>query len=392
MNLNNLVKDFKCIFSSQKNPSIYFSPGRVNLIGEHLDYNGGYVFPCALNLGTYALAKKTKNSIIRLYSKNFENIGIIKANIKNISYNAKNDWTNYPLGIVSTLIDEGYNIDSGLDIMFYGDLPNSSGLSSSASIELATIITINDMFNLNIKMLDMVKLSQKSENAFNKVQCGIMDQFACGMSKKNHAILLKANTLSYKYVPLELKNADIVICNSNKKRSLSDSKFNERITECTRALNNLKSGLDISCLCDLTIDEFNKYSHLIKNPTDLKRAKHVVYENQRTIKSVDALKDNNLKLFGKLLIESHISLKDDYEVSVAELDMLVNLALENGAIGSRMTGAGFGGCTISLVPKEKTISFIENVGRKYERIIGHKADFYIVTSDDGGRILQKSKG
>ncbi|MTI70070.1 MAG: galactokinase [Firmicutes bacterium] len=388
MNKTTLINDFKNIFKSDLNPKVYFSPGRVNLIGEHIDYNGGYVFPCAINLGTYALSKKTKDSTFKLYSKNFENTGIIKVNLENISYNPKYDWANYPLGIIKTLIDEGYNINSGLDIYFYGDIPNGAGLSSSASIELATIITLKDMFNLDISMLDMIKLSQKSENTFNNVKCGIMDQFACGMAKKNYGTLLNTNTLSYKYVPLYLKDTSIIITNSNIKRGLTDSKYNERIKECKRALKAFKKVLDINTLCDLTEQQFKENKHLINNPLDLKRARHAIYENQRTINSVKALNNGNLKLFGKLMTKSHISLKDDYEVSIKELDLLVDLALKNKAIGSRMTGAGFGGCTISLVSKDNIKNFIKNVGNEYTKETGYKADFYIVTTDDGARILQ----
>lgn len=385
MDIKDLSCDFKRIFNTSEEGSIFFAPGRVNLIGEHTDYNGGHVFPCALSLGTYAIASKTSGSKIRLYSKNFEATGIIEVEVNHISYDKVWDWANYPLGIAKILVDEGYSMDSGFDIMFYGNIPNGAGLSSSASIELVTCVALKTLFQLNIDMIEMVKLSQKSENQFNGVNCGIMDQFASGMCKKDHALLLNTNTLSYKHVPMDLGEISIVIANTNKRRGLAASKYNERRIECTKALEALQKVLDIKYLGDLTEEQFDSNSCLIENTTERKRAKHAVYENQRAIKAVEALMEGKIQVFGQLMNESHNSLKDDYEVSGIELDTLVNAAWANGAIGSRMTGAGFGGCTVSLVSNSDIDSFIENVAREYETKIGYKADFYIVATGDGAR-------
>jgi galactokinase len=385
MEMKDLLRDFKSTFNRTDDGLKVFAPGRVNLIGEHTDYNGGHVFPCALTLGTYAIIGQTMGSKIRLYSKNFESTGIIEADVDNISYDKLRDWANYPLGIVKTYIDAGYRINTGFDIMFYGNIPNGAGLSSSASIELATCVALKVLFQLDIEMIEMVKLSQRSENQFNGVNCGIMDQFASGMCKKDHAVLLNTNTLSYKHVPMKLDNISIVIANTNKRRGLANSKYNERRQECTRALEALQTILDIRYLGDLTEEQFDNNSYLIKDMTDRKRAKHAVYENQRAIKAVDALTKGNIQLFGQLMNESHISLRDDYEVSGIELDNLVTSAWANGAIGSRMTGAGFGGCTVSLVSTSDINNFINNVAKEYEAKTGYKADFYIVATGDGAR-------
>jgi len=385
MEIKSLLDDFNTIFNRSGEVLRFFAPGRVNLIGEHTDYNGGHVFPCALTLGTYALAQKNDSSVIRLYSKNFEAAGVIEADLSNIRYDKDKDWANYPLGIVRTFQNAGYSIDKGFDILFLGNIPNGAGLSSSASIELVTSVALKTMFELDIDMLDMVKLSQKSENQFNGVNCGIMDQFASGMCKKDHALLLNTNTLSYKHVPMVMDQVSIVIANTNKRRGLADSKYNERRQECDRALQALQTMLKIYYLGDLTEEQFDEHSYLIENETDRKRAKHAVYENQRAIKAVKALEEGNLQVFGKLMDESHISLRDDYEVSGIELDTLVAAAWKNGAIGSRMTGAGFGGCTVNLIPTADIPSFIENVGKEYEQKIGYKADFYVVSTGDGAK-------
>jgi galactokinase len=388
MEIKDLLYDFKSVFHTSEEGFAFFAPGRVNLIGEHTDYNGGHVFPCALTLGTYAIVSKAKDSKIRLYSKNFENTGMIEVEADEIAYDKTYDWANYPLGIVKTLADAGYRIDTGFNILFYGNIPNGAGLSSSASIELVTCVALKTLFQLDIDMIEMVKLSQKSENQFNGVNCGIMDQFASGMCKKDYAVLLNTNTLSYVHVPMNMDNVSIVIANTNKRRGLADSKYNERRSQCTRALEALQTVLDINYLGDLTEEQFDNYSHLIKDVTDRKRAKHAVFENRRAIKAVEALTKGNIQLFGRLMNESHHSLRDDYEVSGIELDALVISAWANGAIGSRMTGAGFGGCTVSLVATPDINNFIENVGREYEIKIGYKADFYIVAAGDGARQIE----
>lgn len=385
--LEKLYDKFKELFGYEAE-SKFFSPGRVNLIGEHTDYNGGHVFPCAIHKGTYALVKKRDDKKFRMYSENFENLGIIEFLLDNLVNEKKHKWVNYPKGVVKMFIEAGYKIDSGFDVLFYGNIPNGSGLSSSASIEIVTSIILKDLYNLDIDMVEMVKLSQKAENQFIGVNSGIMDQFAVGIGKKDNAILLDCNTLKYSYAPVILKDEVLVIGNTNKKRGLADSKYNERRAECEEALKDLQKELDIQSLGELSIEEFNKNEKLIKNEINRKRAKHAVYENQRTIKAQKELMEGNLKEFGRLMNESHVSLRDDYEVTGIELDTMVEIAWnQEGVIGSRMTGAGFGGCTISIVKKDAVDKFIENVGKEYKERVGLDADFYVVNISDGAKKL-----
>ena len=385
--LEKLYDKFKEFFGYEAE-SKFFSPGRVNLIGEHTDYNGGHVFPCAIHKGTYALVKKRDDKKFRMYSENFENLGIIEFLLDNLVNEKKHKWVNYPKGVVKMFIEAGYKIDSGFDVLFYGNIPNGSGLSSSASIEIVTSIILKDLYNLDIDMVEMVKLSQKAENQFIGVNSGIMDQFAVGMGKKDNAILLDCNTLKYSYAPVILKDEVLVIGNTNKKRGLADSKYNERRAECEEALKDLQKELDIQSLGELSIEEFNKSEKLIKNEINRKRAKHAVYENQRTIKAQKELMEGNLKEFGRLMNESHVSLRDNYEVTGIELDTMVEITWnQEGVIGSRMTGAGFGGCTISIVKKDAVDKFIANVGKEYKERVGLNADFYIVNIIDGAKKL-----
>lgn len=385
--LEKLYDKFKELFGYEAE-SKFFSPGRVNLIGEHTDYNGGHVFPCAIHRGTYALVKKRDDKKFRMYSENFENLGIIEFLLDNLVNEKKHKWVNYPKGVVKMFIEAGYKIDSGFDVLFYGNIPNGSGLSSSASIEIVTSIILKDLYNLDIDMVEMVKLSQKAENQFIGVNSGIMDQFAVGMGKKDNAILLDCNTLKYSYAPVILKDEVLVIGNTNKKRGLADSKYNERRAECEEALKDLQKELDIQSLGELSIEEFNKNEKLIKNEINRKRAKHAIYENQRTIKAQKELMEGNLEEFGRLMNESHVSLRDDYEVTGIELDTMVEIAWnQEGVIGSRMTGAGFGGCTISIVKKDAVDKFIENVGKEYKERVGLDADFYVVNISDGAKKL-----
>ncbi len=366
----------------------FFSPGRVNLIGEHTDYNGGNVFPCAIDKGTFALVKKREDNKFRMYSENFEHLGVIEFYLEKLENEKEHDWANYPKGVIKMFLNQGYRIDRGFDVLFYGNIPNGAGLSSSASIEIATAVILKDLFQLDIEMTEMIKLCQKAENLFIGVNSGIMDQFAVGMGKKDHAILLDCNTLKYEYVPVILEEEVIVISNTNKRRGLADSKYNERRGECEKALSELQEKLKINALGELTIEEFEENKNLIKDEVRRKRAKHAVYENQRTLKAQKELSDGNLSEFGKLMNQSHESLRDDYEVTGIELDTLVEIAWEQeGVIGSRMTGAGFGGCTVSIVRTDKVESFIKNVGEKYKEKIGYDADFYIVEVSEGARIL-----
>ena len=384
-----LVKVFKEKFGSEGDIRSYFAPGRVNLIGEHTDYNGGHVFPCALTIGTYAIVRKREDRNFRFYSTNFESLGVIEASLDNLKYDKALDWTNYPLGVVWAFIEKGYPVDCGFDMLLFGNIPNGSGLSSSASVEVVTGVALRDLFGYDdISMIDIALFGQYSENNFNGVNCGIMDQFAIAMGKKDQAIFLDTSDLSYTYAPIKLADEKIVIAGSNKKRGLGDSKYNERRAECEEALAELQTKLDIKALGELSEEEFEANKDLIKSEVRQRRAKHAVYENQRTLKAVDALKAGNLEEFGKLMNASHVSLRDDYEVTGIELDTLVENAWEQeGVIGSRMTGAGFGGCTVSIVKTDCVDKFIENVGKAYLEKIGYAADFYVVEIGDGGRVL-----
>lgn len=367
----------------------FFSPGRVNLIGEHTDYNGGHVFPCALTIGTYALVSKREDNLVRVASLNFEELGAIEFDINNIVYDKKDDWANYPKGVIKVMQNHCFKTPNGFEILFYGNIPNGSGLSSSASIEVLMGTIINEAFNLNINMIDIVKMCQEAENKFIGVNCGIMDQFAIGMGKKNCAILLDCNTLEYEYSTLKMDGYKIVIGNTNKKRGLADSKYNERRSECEDALASIQKVLNINTLGELTEEQFEEVKHVIGDEVKEKRAKHAVYENQRTLKAVEALNNNDLVTFGKLMNDSHISLRDDYEVTGKELDTLVEIAWkQEGVIGSRMTGAGFGGCTVSIVKEDCVTKFTENIEREYEKIIGYKPSFYIVDISDGTRRIK----
>ena len=382
-----LIKDFKNIYGDGEVRS-FFAPGRVNLIGEHTDYNGGNVFPCALSFGTYGVVRPREDSKVRFYSKNFESLGIIEVDLKSNIYDEKDGWANYPKGVIKKFEEAGNEIKKGFDLLIFGNIPNGAGLSSSASVELLMSVILKGLYNFDISMVDMVKLSQKAENEFVGVNCGIMDQFAIGMGKKDCAILLDCNTLEYRYAPVELEDSSIVIINTNKRRGLADSKYNERRTECEDGLKELQVKLKIKSLGELTNEEFEENKKLISSQVVRKRVKHAVYENQRTLLAVEKLNNGDIKGFGELMNESHVSLRDDYEVTGIELDTMVALAWEEaGIIGARMTGAGFGGCTVNIVKNENIDTFIENIGRKYKEKIGVKADFYIAKIGHGAREL-----
>lgn len=387
-NLEFIKGKFKEYFNKE-GERVFFSPGRVNLIGEHTDYNGGHVFPCALTIGTYAVVSKREDSLVRVISLNFEKLGIIEFDINNIVYDKKDDWANYPKGVTKVLQEHGYKTTNGFEILFFGNIPNGSGLSSSASIEVLMGTILNDYFEFNIDMISIVKMCQEAENKFIGVNCGIMDQFSIGMGKKNCAILLDCNTLKYEYSKLEMDGYKIVIGNTNKKRGLADSKYNERRSECESALESIQKEVKINSLGELSEEKFEEVKHLIKDEVKRKRAKHAVYENQRTLKAVEALKNEDLVTFGKLMNESHISLRDDYEVTGMELDTLVSLAWQQeGVIGSRMTGAGFGGCTVSIVKEENIDVFTKNIEEGYKEIIGYKPEFYVVDISYGTRRIE----
>ena len=382
-----LEQKFKEVFGKDAEQQ-FFAPGRVNLIGEHTDYNGGNVFPCAIDKGTYGLVSKRADRTFRMYSENFADLGVMEFTLDELVNDKKHDWANYPKGVIKMFVEEGFKIDSGFDFLVSGNIPNGAGLSSSASIEMLTGIVLKDLFHLSIDPIAMALLGKKVENLFIGVNSGIMDQFAIAMGKKDHAILLDCNTLKYDYVPVVLKDEVIVIANTNKRRGLADSKYNERRAECDEALAELQTKLPIKALGELSIEEFEANKDLIKSPIRQKRAKHAVYENQRTLKAQKELSAGNLAEFGKLMNQSHISLRDDYEVTGVELDTLAGLAWEQaGVVGSRMTGAGFGGCTVSIVKKDKVDDFIKNVGEAYKNKIGYAADFYIAAVSEGARKL-----
>lgn len=383
-----VLAKFAEVFGDAEGAKAYFAPGRVNLIGEHTDYNGGHVFPCALTIGTYGVARKRNDNKLRFYSMNFENLGIIESSLDDLKPYKEADWTNYPKGVMWAFGEKGMKVSCGMDLLLNGNIPNGSGLSSSASVEVLTGFILRDLFGFAVTNLELALIGQFSENNFNGVNCGIMDQFAIAMGKEGHAIFLDTADLSYEYAPVKLDGAKIVIACSNKKRGLGDSKYNERRSECETALAELQKRADIKTLGELNEEQFEALDGAIDSAVRVKRARHAVYENQRTIKAVDALKQNEIAFFGELMNQSHISLRDDYEVTGIELDTLVEEAWKiDGVIGSRMTGAGFGGCTVSLVKDEAIDTFIEQVGKAYEEKIGYAADFYVVEIGDGPRVL-----
>ena len=379
-----ITERFRQVFGSDGDIREYFAPGRVNLIGEHTDYNGGHVFPCALTIGTYAAARKRDDRIIRFFSDNFPEAGILQTSLDDKEYRKELSWCNYPRGVIFAAAQAGYAVDSGMDILYFGTIPNSSGLSSSSSIEVLTGYIIRDLFGFDFDGITNAKLGQTAENSFIGVNCGIMDQFAIAMGKKDHAIFLDTATLKYECVPLDLTGARIVIMNTNKKRKLGDSKYNERRSECERALADIQKIRDIRTLGDLDEEGFLAVQDAIVDPVCRNRAKHAVFENRRTIRAAEALRDGNLSLFGQLMNESHISLRHDYEVTGKELDTLVTEAWQqDGVIGARMTGAGFGGCAVALVREQAVPAFAAKVGEAYLRKIGYAAAFYVAQTGDG---------
>jgi len=382
-----LLTGFREIFKTEAS-NVYFAPGRVNLIGEHTDYNGGHVFPCALNIGTYLAVKPRSDKKFQFYSENFAHLGIIEVDLDNIVYDVNDDWVNYPKGCIREVQKLGITLNHGLDLYYFGNIPNGAGLSSSASIELVTLVMLNEEYGLNIDRIELVKMGQRAENQFVGVNCGIMDQFAIGMGKANHAVLLDTGKLKYQYAPLNIEGYSLVVTNTNKRRGLADSKYNERRAECEKALEILKQYKNINALCELTLAEFESLSDKIEDEIIRKRARHAISENERTILAKKALDEGNLTEFGRLMNESHVSLRDDYEVTGKELDTLAALAwAQDGVIGSRMTGAGFGGCTISIVKNEYLDNFKVNVEREYEKVIGYKPTFYVVFVGDGAKKL-----
>ncbi len=389
MNQQELKALFEKTFGEGGDIRSYFSPGRVNLIGEHTDYNGGHVFPCALTIGTYAVARKRDDRTIKLYSANIEKYGVIESSLDDLTNKDEYNWANYPLGVVWAFGEkESISLDSGFEMVIWGNIPNGSGLSSSASLEVLTGTVVTDLFGIDKSMTELALIGQYSENNFNGCNCGIMDQFAVAMGKKDCAIFLDCADLSYQYATVKLPTAKIVITNSKVKHSLVDSAYNDRRNESAQALADLQTVCGISSLGELTDEEFEKYGSAIKDEICYKRAKHAVAENQRTIKAVEALNNNDITTFGKLMNASHVSLRDDYEVSCEEVDFLVETEWSvPGVIGARITGGGFGGCTVAIVENDAVDNFKETVGKAYKEKYDLDAEFYVVSIGDGaGRI------
>lgn len=379
-----MLEEFEKAYGYKDGVKVYFAPGRVNMIGEHTDYNGGHVFPCALTIGTYAAVKKREDNKLRFLSANFSNLGVIESSLDDLTPSEEAGWTNYPKGVMWAFAGRGMKMDTGLDIVIYGNIPNGSGLSSSASLEVLTGFMLRDQFGFEVTNVELAQIGQYSENNFNGMNCGIMDQFASAMGKKDNAIFLDTADLSFEYAPLVLEGAKIIVTNSKVKHSLVDSAYNNRRSECEKALAELQTVVDIRGLGDLSEEEFEAHKSVISDPVRMQRAKHAVYENQRTIRAVAALKANDIKLFGQLMNASHVSLRDDYEVSCEEIDVLVEEAWKiDGVIGSRITGGGFGGCTVSIVKDEAVDTFKEKVGAAYLEKVGKEADFYVVEIGDG---------
>lgn len=384
-----LLKKFAEIFESSEGAKVYFAPGRVNLIGEHTDYNGGHVLPCALSIGTYVVARKRADKKLRFYSVNYAEQGITEGVLGDLKYRRSNGWTNYPIGILWTYQKKGYKIPNGFDMLLYGDIPSGAGLGTSASIGVALGLMIREMFHIDdITNTDIALFGQYAENEFHGINCGIMDQFASAMGKKDMAIFLDTSDLRYEYAPMNMEDYTLIITNSHKARGAFDAKYNERRLECERALAQLQSVLTVHSLGELTPECYEQVKEMIVEPVLVRRAAHAVYENQRTIDAIEALKAADAEKFGKLMVESHRSLKENYEVSGKELDVLVEEAMQiPGVLGSRMTGGGFGGCTITLLKKEAVELFIIEVGKNYTERTGYYADFYQVEVGDGARAL-----
>jgi len=386
MQSQDLTSNFlKTFGKSKEDIQCYFGPGRVNLIGEHTDYNNGFVLPCALSFGTYLALRKTRDNVLRFHSSNFEftaELPLQKEYIKSGS-----DWINYPMGVIRMFQLRGMET-GGLEFYYSGNIPPAAGLSSSASIEMVTAFALNDLYGWGLNVMDLIHLSKKAENEFVGVNCGIMDQFAVGQGKKDSAIFLNCGTLSFQHVRALLPGYQLVIANTNKKRGLADSKYNERVAECARAVEYMKPATGKNSLGEYGMEDLGANAHLIKENTVLRRARHVISEDRRVLEAVKALFNGDLDQFGMLLVQSHQSLHYDYEVTGFELDSLVEASLQQeGVLGSRMTGAGFGGCTVSFVRTEMVKSFKSEVAKVYREKTGLNAEFYLPEIGDGVKRL-----
>ncbi len=366
--------------------AMYFAPGRVNLIGEHTDYNGGAVFPCALSFGTNLLLAKNDKKVMNFKSLNQPEI--VTLNFDQLTTRLDKSWVNYPLGVMAQFIKRGITFTQGYDILIWGNVPNGAGLSSSAALEVVTAYALNDQLGTNFNRTDIALIGQKAEHEFALVNCGIMDQFVSANGAKDHAVHLNCDTLEFELVPVKLEGVKIVISNTHSPHKLDSGAYNQRVAECKKAVEQLNTVRPLKYLAELTEAEFKSIESAITDPVAHKRARHVVGEVQRTSDAVKALKAGDITLFGKLMNASHASLRDDYEVTGPELDCMAEEAWKiDGVIGSRMTGGGFGGCTVSLVKEEAIDTFIAQVGANYEKRIGIKPDFYIAEIGDGATKL-----
>ena len=362
---------------------IFFAPGRVNLIGEHTDYNGGFVFPCALSFGTYILLSKNDEQKINFRSLNME--AIYSLELTQLSEPLPNKaWANYPLGVFAQFIKRGVAITQGYDILFWGNVPAGAGLSSSAAMEVVTAYALNELLGTQYGLADLAKIGRAAEHEFASVMCGIMDQFASAHGKANHAIYLNCDTLEYDLVPVKLEGIKVVVTNTHSPHKLDSGSFNDRVRQCQLAVEQINAVRPIQYLAELSQLEFEQIKDAITDEIAHRRARHVVGEVQRTKDAVEALKNGDIVKFGQLMNQSHVSLRDDYEVTGPQLDTLAEAAWKiNGVLGSRMTGGGFGGCTVSLVQEQAIPTFIEQVGAEYTEKTGLTADFYIAEIGDG---------
>ena len=401
---NKLLSDFYKMYGEDDGEAVvYFAPSRINLIGEHTDYNGGFVLPFALPIGTYLVVRKRKDRIINFLSENFENDGVISSSLDNLKYEKTDEWSRYPAAVTQSIIESGQDLDCGFDMMFYGDIPIASGLSSSASIEVVTAFMYNDMFGLNFDGKKIAELCQKAEHKTG-VNCGILDQWAIANGSKGNALYLDTTNKTHVSIPCDFGEYKIVVMNTNKPRSLMKSSYNERVAECQKALNCLRvQKPELDNLCSLSISEFEEMQHLIEDETIRRRARHVITENERTRMAKIALQNGNLTELGRLMYESHKSLRDDYEVAGNQLDSIVEAAMEqnnvlgaDAVLGARMTGGGDGGCAIALVREDCIDEFITNVGASYSARTedynkkynengceGYVADLFSATASDG---------
>lgn len=389
MHLQPVIQQYKSFIGEDY--QLYFSPGRVNLIGEHIDYLGGRVFPTAISLGIYAIVSKRNDRVFAFVSHNFPKENPIIVDIDDLAYQKQRGWVNYPVGMIDAFVRHGMTLDTGLNIIIYGNLPNGAGLSSSASLEVLMGIVLEDQYSYPVDRIEMVQIAKQVENQYVGVNCGIMDQFAIGMSKRDHAIYLNTNTLDFELVPLRLGNHTIVIANSNVKRGLVDSKYNERRAECDQGLTIIQKTYPGRLhLCDVTIQEFSTVEANMP-PNIAKRVRHAITEQARTIEAVQALRQDDLSTFGRILNQGHQSIRDDFEVSCLELDVLQASFVKHGAIGARMTGAGFGGCVIAIVPTNQIESIQIHVQNEYQIQTKRHADFYLCETHDGARKLSKEE-